>query len=96
MSNVVVYFRTITRIVTNRKARNASSLASSRRGSHGTETKIFTAYNREFCGESVTASDVNLRIVRDKYLVCSKLHNISYLRNIKTILLTFHVEQIAT
>lgn len=85
MSNVVEDFRTIRRIATNRKARNASCAASLRRGSHGTETKMFTAYNVELCGESVTVSDINLRFVRDNHLVCSKLYDISYMWNIKTI-----------
>jgi hypothetical protein len=91
MSNVLEYFRTISRILTNRKARNASSVASSRRGSHNTETKMFAAYNRVLCGESVTVSDINLRIVCDNNLVCSKRYNINYMRDIKIIQLTFCV-----
>jgi GTP cyclohydrolase I len=57
---------------------------------------MFTAYNRELCGESVTVSDINLCIVCDNHLVCSKLYNIGYMRNIKIIELTLRVEQITT
>jgi hypothetical protein len=57
---------------------------------------MFTAYNRVLCGESVTASDINLRIVCDNHLACSKRCNINYRRNIKTIQLTFRVEHAAT
>jgi hypothetical protein len=83
------------RILTNNKAGNSSSVASWRGYSHVTETKLFTSYKRVLCCESVTTSDINLRIVCDNHLVCSKRYNINYTSNIKIIQLTTYVEQVA-